>query len=171
MAPPSLVQRFQGATLAFEPNQGQAPKGVLYTASGRGFELSLKRDRATFAFPPASGHAERTTARAGLELILDANPMSAVSPATLEPGVSNYIPSADRSAWRLNVPHFGRVVYSDIYPAIDLSFYGQQRTLEYDFRVKAGADSARIQIGIAGAHSGEHHQGRRSGTCSQRRGR
>jgi len=153
VAAPSLAA-FPGSSLAFEPNQGQWPQRALYSASGHGFQLSLERDRARFAFSALSDGTET----AGLELelsILDANGNVQVSPAGLEQGVSNYIPTADRATWRLNVPHYGRVTYSDIYPAIDLSFYGHDRALEYDFRVKAGAESERIQIRIAGTRSAQ----------------
>ena len=34
----------------------------------------------------------------------------------------------DRSQWRTNVPHFGKVRYTDVYPGIDLVYYGKGRS-------------------------------------------
>ena len=35
------------------------------------------------------------------------------------PGTSNYFQGSDRAKWRPGVPHFGRVVFHDVYPDID----------------------------------------------------
>jgi hypothetical protein len=139
--------------LAFEPNRGQAPSESRYTAAGHGFQLSLEKDRAAFQFQTGSEAASRDSRLNRLELkLLNANPDVQIDPAALQQGVSNYIASSSSQS-QLNVAHYGRVTYRDLYPAIDLSFYGNQQSLEYDFRVKAGADSGRVQIAIAGTAS------------------
>ena len=49
---------------------------------------------------------------------------------------------------------FARVRYDDVYPGIDLAWYGTQRgSLEYDFIVAPGADPSAIGLELEGAQS------------------
>jgi hypothetical protein len=43
------------------------------------------------------------------------------------------------------------VKYANVYPGVDLVYYGNQRQLEYDFVVEPGADPRQIQLGFEGA--------------------
>ncbi len=67
------------------------------------------------------------------------------------PGVSNYFIGKDRSKWRRAVPQYGKVQTSDIYPGVDLVYYGNQGKLEYDFVVKPGADPQATPFELAKA--------------------
>jgi hypothetical protein len=67
------------------------------------------------------------------------------------PGKANYFIGNDPTTWRTNVPTYAKVRYDDIYPGIDLIYYGNQRQLEYDFVVRPGADPTRIVLGFQGA--------------------
>jgi hypothetical protein len=51
----------------------------------------------------------------------------------------------------LGLPTYGKVNYAQVYPGVDLVFYGNQRQLEYDFVVAPGADASRIAWQIDGA--------------------
>src|SRR5215208_1106254 len=61
-------------------------------------------------------------------------------------GKSNYFIGSDPEKWRTDVPLYARVQYKSVYPGIDLVYYGNQRELEYDFVVAAGADPAQIRL-------------------------
>ncbi len=61
---------------------------------------------------------------------------------------SNYYIGNDPSKWRTNVSNYSRVHYADVYPGVDLVFYGNQRQLEYDFIVAPGADASVIALGF-----------------------
>src|SRR5205823_6500094 len=67
------------------------------------------------------------------------------------PGKVNYLLGNDPMRWRTNVPTYGKVAYQDVYAGIDLVYYGDQRQLEYDFVVGAGADPRVIQLSFQGA--------------------
>ena len=67
------------------------------------------------------------------------------------PGTSNYFIGNDPRKWRTNVPAFARVKYDNVYPGVDLVYYGNQRQLEYDFVLAPGADPGRIALGFTGA--------------------
>jgi hypothetical protein len=56
-----------------------------------------------------------------------------------------------RDPTRTNVPSFARVKYANIYPGVDLVFYGNQRHLEYDFIVAPGADPNAIALSVEGS--------------------
>ena len=69
----------------------------------------------------------------------------------LQRGKSNYFVGNDSSRWVTNVANYGRVHYRSVYPGTDLAFYGNQGSLEYDFRLEGGADPRMIQFAVAGA--------------------
>ena len=62
------------------------------------------------------------------------------------PGKSNYFIGNDPAKWRTNVPTYAKVRYENVYPGIDLVYYGNQRQLEYDFVVAPGADPRAIRL-------------------------
>ena len=70
------------------------------------------------------------------------------------PGKSNYFIGHDPKKWRTNVPNYARVKYADIYPGVDLVYYGNQRQLEYDFVVQPGADPQQVAFQIAESDAG-----------------
>ncbi len=57
----------------------------------------------------------------------------------------------DPSQWQRGIPHFSKVRYEEIYPGVDLVFYGNPDDLEYDFVVAPYADPANIRIAFEGA--------------------
>jgi len=50
----------------------------------------------------------------------------------------NYFLGSDRSRWQADVPNYQAMVYEDIYPGINLKYYGNGREMEYDFQVSPG---------------------------------
>jgi len=68
-------------------------------------------------------------------------------------GITNYFIGNDPTKWRTDIPGYGRVDYSEIYPGIGLSFYEGQDGLEYDFVVKPGANLNNIRLEYQGAQS------------------
>lgn len=73
-----------------------------------------------------------------------ANPAPALSGLGPSPGASNYFIGALN--WRTGVFSYERVKYADVYPGVDMIYYGNQRDLEYDFKVAPGADPALIKV-------------------------
>jgi uncharacterized protein (TIGR03437 family) len=78
-----------------------------------------------------------------------ANPHARGEPLDRLPGISNYYFGNDPKKWRTDVPHFARVRYHDVYPGIDVIYYGNaEGKLEYDFVVRSGANPHQIQIAL-----------------------
>jgi hypothetical protein len=63
----------------------------------------------------------------------------------------NYLIGNHPARWRTNIQTFGRVRYTEVYPGIDLVYYGNQRQLEYDFVVAPGRDARAIKLRFKGA--------------------
>jgi len=63
----------------------------------------------------------------------------------------NYFLGNDPRRWRTDVAVFGKVRCQNVYPGIDLVYYGNQRQLEYDFVVAPGASAAQIALRFHGA--------------------
>ena len=65
------------------------------------------------------------------------------------PGKSNYFVGNDPNKWHTDVPTYAKVRYINVYPGIDLLYYGNQEgRLEHDFVVAPGADPNAIAIGL-----------------------
>ena len=80
--------------------------------------------------------------------LVGANPHAKVTGLDQLPGKSNYFIGNDPEKWRANVPNYANVKYADVYPGVDLVYYGNQGKLEYDFVVQLGADPGSIQLAI-----------------------
>ena len=66
-------------------------------------------------------------------------------------GKVNYYIGNDPKRWLENLPTFGRIRYSSVYPGVDLVYYGTEGQLEYDFIVAPGADPGQIRVAFDGA--------------------
>jgi hypothetical protein len=84
--------------------------------------------------------------------LVGANTVARVSGFDELPGKANYFVSRDPTRWRTNVPTYAKVKYEQVYPGIDLVYYGNQQQLEYDFIVVPGADPQAIRLAFVGAH-------------------
>ncbi len=136
----------------FEPNLGQSADPVKFLARGPGYALFLTADEAVLALhPPRSGNEPAAVIRTRLEGAAR-NPEPLIEGLEKLPGISNYLLGKDRAQWRTKVPHYRRVRYAEVYPGVDLVYYGNPQQLEHDFIVAPGADPAQIQLAISGAN-------------------
>ena len=67
------------------------------------------------------------------------------------PGHSNYFFGNDPARWHRGIPQFARVRYPEVYPGIDLVYYGNHGELEYDFALAPGADPRQIELSFGGS--------------------
>jgi hypothetical protein len=66
-------------------------------------------------------------------------------------GKVNYLMGNDPSLWRTNISTFAKVRCEEVYPGIDLVYYGTDGQLEYDFVLAPGADPNVIALEFDGA--------------------
>ncbi len=141
---PKVEESYGKLPLSFEPNHGQAHRNVKYLSRGTGYLLLLSANQATLSMGSEQ-------LRMKLE---NGNQRAQLSPEAQLEGVSNYLVGSERGKWQTNVPNYGRVRVDEVYPNIDVVYYGSdQQRLEYDFIVKPGADPSMIGLNFEGAKS------------------
>ncbi|MDP8981610.1 MAG: SBBP repeat-containing protein [Acidobacteriota bacterium] len=133
--------------MSFEPNLGQTDAGVNFLARGNGYMLLLAPTGATLSL---SGPKKTSSSQMTIELVRG-NPAAQVEGLEALPGKSNYLIGNDRAKWRTNVANYAKVRYRDVYPGVDMIYYGNQRQLEYDLVVAPRADPGIIQIAFTGS--------------------
>jgi len=131
---PACWPQFANVPLHFEPNPGP------YRFISHGFSLAPTEAR----FPVANDRAVRMFVEGG-------NSAARMDGLEKLPGESNYFAGGDPRHWRTHVPHFARVRAAQVYPGIDLIYYGKGRELEFDFVVAPGADPRIIRLHFDGA--------------------
>lgn len=171
-----LLEAYGRLPLAFEPNQGQANYGVQFLARGAGYTIFLTHSGASLTLrnPERSCHSKArisgdtdpclraaetvnesrerpATESSIIRMKLQGSAEDSIATALDKlPGRSNYLIGDEASQWRTNIPHYRRVRYADVYPGIDLIYYGNQRQLEYDLVVEPGAEPSVIRISFEG---------------------
>lgn len=166
-----LVENYGKLPLSFEPNIGQleAPHqpSVKFLARGNGYTLAVDPDGAVMRLrrrfnyrrtgfdvksPLEVDRASVVPAGEG-SLLLDMKLVDAARTPTVVgmeelPGKVNYLRGNDPKQWKTNISTYAKVKLENVYPGIDLVYYGNQGQLEYDFVVAPGADPERIRISV-----------------------
>jgi Calx-beta domain-containing protein/beta-propeller repeat-containing protein len=159
--------------ITFEPNQGQVDPQVKFISRGKDHNLYLTAAEAVMQFgrpkekekkkewealpltadygPKATNKQLSTTDVLRMKLI-GANSDPKITGLDRMPAVSNYLTGNDHTKWRTNVPGYARVKYENLYPGVDMLYYGDQQKLEYDFIVAPGADPGAIGLAFDGAY-------------------
>lgn len=160
---PGLAETYGKLPLSFEANEGQVDKRVKFISRGAGYTLFLTPDQAVLAL---SKHEQNAGTPSGLpgvsqtgstletvvRIKLVAGNANAQATGVQElAGKSNYFIGRDPKQWRTNISNYGKVQIHDVYPGIDLIYYGNQRQLEHDFIVEPNADPKTIALRIEGA--------------------
>lgn len=143
-APTGVGHQPVTASILFERNVGQTDSRVDFLARGRDYTLFLAGGDAVLAVgAPAARHS--------VHLTFAGASSPAAEPLDRQAARINYYRGADRSAWREHVPAFGRIRYAQVYPGVDLVYYGRHHRLEFDLTVAPGADPSRITMRVDGA--------------------
>ncbi|HEX8456816.1 MAG TPA: SBBP repeat-containing protein, partial [Pyrinomonadaceae bacterium] len=173
-----IGEAYSKLPLSFEANRGQTDKRVNFLARGQGYSLfltpteavlALKKPIGTSADGAASVTFEESDAKGVRLKGLMSPPSRQVSETSLRlklsgansapqvagveelPGTTNYFIGNDARKWTKNVESYAKVKYKDVYPGIDVVYYGNQRQLEYDFVVAPGSDPSNIRLDFVGA--------------------
>ncbi len=124
--------------LAFEANRGQTDPRVKFFSRQNGSELFLTSNSAVLRL--RGSQYPFTLQFQGASLTANVKGLDQL------PGYQNYLRGNDPRKWQTNVPTFRKVVYEEIYPGINLAYYGNRRDLEYDFELAPGADPHMIRL-------------------------
>jgi len=137
--------------LMFEPNQGQADPRAKFLARGAGYSLFLDQTGAVLAMQTAHSSPRGRSEESLRMTLVGGNPSAAIAGINPLPGKTNYFLGSDPNQWHTRIPQFAGVHYENVYPGINLVFYGNQGHLEYDFQVAPGADPSRAELQFDGA--------------------
>ncbi|MCA1565966.1 MAG: SBBP repeat-containing protein, partial [Acidobacteria bacterium] len=164
--------------LQFEANQGQTDPSVNFLARGAGYTMFLKPAEAVFVLM-RQGRNDSTTQRTQKQIDDDVRltPSAGKTPAPAAPhattavlrmklvgadasaaaegadelaGKVNYFKGNNPEQWHAGVRTYGRVRYSEVYPGIDVVYYGNQKQLEYDFVIAPGHDARAVSLQFEG---------------------
>lgn len=132
--------RARGAGYAVDIGEGELRLGLASPALA---SLGTSADHAP-AWPRRQGH-EGTRIDTLRMTLVGARPAEPHGAGPLD-AVVNYLIGDDPAQWRLGIPLVGRVVAPEVYPGIDVVYYGNQGRLQYDFLVRPGADLRDIRL-------------------------
>ena len=135
------AQAYGKLPLRFEANTGQTGGQVKFLSRGRGYALFLTSSEALLALNKSALRMR----------FLGANSNAQATGVEELSGTVNYFIGNDPKKWRTNVPTYAKVRYRDVYPGVDLLYYGNQQQLEYDLVLAPGVDPGVARLGLSGA--------------------
>jgi hypothetical protein len=145
--PGELASSYGQLPLSFEPNVGQAATQTQFLARGSGYSLSLSSGDAILDLQGSSGQSATSATTLSMQLVGAATTSSGVGLEPLGGKTNYYLPNRQYT----DIPNYGRVEYDNVYPGIDVGYYGNQGELEYDFTVAPGANPNAIALALKGA--------------------
>ena len=88
-----------------------------------------------------------------------ANPSATITGVGQSTARANYLIGNDPKHWRTAIPTYSKVEVAGLYPGIDLSYYGHGGSIEYDLRVKPGADPRKVRLSFEGGSASLNRDG------------
>ncbi|HBB89168.1 MAG TPA: hypothetical protein DC047_16300, partial [Blastocatellia bacterium] len=161
-----IANQYGDLPLHFETNEGQTDPQVKFLSRGPGYDLFLtstesvltlrRREAQRDKLQPVAPADQPSNTSGKQASVLYLKMIGANTEARIEgqdalPGKVNYLIGDDPQKWHVDVPLFRRIHYKDIYPGVDMVYYGNQRQLEYDFVVGPGADVRAVKFKLEGA--------------------
>ncbi len=159
--------------LYFIQNDGQVDKRVKFYEKGSGHATYFTKDGISLSLAAPSDKApnralmtngtkdgvDGLSPRSGVSnrqatvvrlVPLEANENPKIVAEGLQEGKVNYLIGNDPKKWKTNIPTYQAVSYKEIYPGIDMKFYGSNHQLEYDIIVQPGADPSKVRLAYEG---------------------
>ena len=166
-----VIRNLSSMPLTFTENRGQWDERVLFRADAGRATMWFMQDGACYQF---TRRIEKSRSEKSLDYknydpifhkpdsletimikasFVGANPDPAICGEDMLGYKCNYFIGNNPEKWQTNVPNYKAIVFQDIYPGIDLKYYGNNKQMEYDFIVSPGADPSQICIRYEGADS------------------
>ena len=144
--------------LSFEVNRGQSDASVKFLSHGNGYSLFLTDSAAVLVLSKKESHSKLSGHSSAIGDVIRMELQGARSNVDVKgvdelPGKANYFIGNDPAKWRSGISTYGKVTYSGVYPGVDLVYYGNQGTLEYDFVVSSNADPKALRLHFQGAQA------------------
>ncbi len=164
------VSELSSGPLSFEANRGQWADSIRFRTNTSGATLWFTGSAVYYQFTRRSAGEIDAYGRASLEPNKNGSEIdrsetmmikATIVGASINPDISgrepleykcNYFVGKDPDRWHTDVPTYRAIVLDEIYPGVDLVYYGNGHQMEYDFRVAVGADHSQIRIQYEGAN-------------------
>ncbi len=138
------VTNFNALPLSFEaPRSASSSR---YVARGQGYLISIDGPEVLIGVQPSKNAPGQSI---GMQFRGGRRPLGV--PEGQLPGKVNYFIGKDPRKWDVGLPTFERVRYRDVYPGVDVVYYGNRQHLEFDFDIKPGAKPDSIRLKFEGA--------------------
>jgi Beta-propeller repeat len=124
----------------------EAGSAAEYIAHGGNSEFAISATATKFVLKKSGG----AIANGALKFV-GANPAAILSGERELSGKINYLTGNQPALWRTGVPTFARLRVQNLYPGVDVVYYGNQEKLEYDFNLAPEANPADIVLRFDGA--------------------
>ncbi len=147
---PQVSRKLIHPSVPFITNQGQTDERVRFYAGVDGGTVYVTRiGEIVYDLPKVSGKAGTTGW--SLKEALVGGAAALVKGTEKAPTEVNYLIGSEASAWRTNVPTYGRVTLGEVYEGIEVELRAAGATVEKLFHVKPGARPEKIGVRISGA--------------------
>ena len=127
----------------------------LWFEAGTPAKFTAHASDAEFAITPAGAEftlTKKTGETAACQLrFVGANPAARIAGDQKLSGTINYLLGSDAGQWRAGVPTFAQVRVENIYPGVNVVYYGNRQKLEYDFNLATGTYPSAIALRFDGA--------------------
>ena len=143
-AAPRIEPVIPGPPLSFETNKGQFEASVRYLARAAGRNIFLTTDGMHIVLGGHVTAGEEGVLRIQFEK--GAEQSDFVGLDRIAPVTNYFIGDLQVT----DVPNYASVRQLDVYPGVDVIYYGSQGSLEYDFVVFPGTDVASIKLRLSG---------------------
>ncbi|MEJ2615086.1 MAG: SBBP repeat-containing protein, partial [Ignavibacteriaceae bacterium] len=143
------ISDFSKLPIYFEPNHGQSNNYADFISRTNNYTLLLSQREVTLMLLNSKG--KNKNKKIDFK-ILGSNPNSKIHGMGKKQGTTNYFLGADEKNWKTDVPNYSKVLCEDIYTGINLVYYGNKHSLEFDFILAPGTDPGSIKLGFEGTN-------------------
>jgi hypothetical protein len=161
------VSDFGKMPLYFVPNEGRLDERVSFTVTGKDRAIYFTSEGLTFVLSGTGdardgssgdglgeepGRTEKNPSRRWVIKLdfVDADPDVHPTGTEKTGAVISYF-KGKAEDWQSGLPAYSGIVYHDLWPGIDLAYYGTVNELKSEFIVHPGADPSRIRLAYRGA--------------------
>jgi uncharacterized repeat protein (TIGR01451 family) len=141
-----VLENFGQSALTLEQNRGQAPQNVDFVALGFGHKFLLSPTGATLELFDSS---TKTSHLVQMQLV-GASSSSRGEGLDRVAFTSAYFSAQDPKGLLRSIPNYAKARYREVWPGIDVVYYGNRDKLEYDMVVAPKADPGSISIKLTG---------------------
>ena len=138
------------APLSFIKNQGQKDPSTIYYEQGRSHVTTFTKEGIILALPRLTKIKEKHDSPEVVTLTPLTSSSFSIEALDKKEGRVNYILGNDPTNWKINIPTYGAILYKNVYPGIDMKFYGTNNQLEYDIIVSPQADPSKVLLSYQG---------------------